>query len=167
MENFDEKPDSPVRIAMNYGAVIAVLMLGVSFVGWQKISWIVFLFGIYKGMKRYRRELGGAIDYFRALLAGFQTAFFTSSILAFVAYVTATLDPSVIDTAIASMEQQLNETNTLLRQFVDASVIQQARKMMSPVMFAALCLFRYCAIGGLASILFAFFVRRLLIFVKY
>ena len=151
-------PVSSTRIAMSVGAVTAALMLVVSAFGWQVVNWIVFLAGIYWGMKRFKNELGGIIVYFRALSAGFQTAFFASLIMAFFSYVSATLEPSLIDATLATVEQQL-KTYSVSSALVEESV-QQWREMLSPMVIAAITIFSYSTIGGLLSIVFAFFVRN-------
>ena len=149
---------SPMRIATNVGAVVAILMLCASLFGWQKIGWFIFVIGIYSGMKRYRKEIGGCIGYFRALQAGFQTSFFASLILAFVAYVSATFDPASLETALEMIEQRII-TSGLQSELI----MPQMRENLTPTMFAASAVFAYCAIGGLVSIVGAFFVKKHLI----
>ena len=147
-----------MRIATNVGAVVAILMLCASFFGWQKIGWFIFVMGVYSGMKRYRREIGGCIGYFRALQAGFQTSFFASLILAFVVYVSATFNPAMIDAALEVFEQRI-ATSGLQSELI----MPQMRNNLTPTMFAASAIFAYCAIGGLVSIVAAFFVKKHLI----
>ena len=149
---------SPTRIATNTGVCIAALMLIFSALGWQKMSWITFFSGIYFGMKFFKRELGGIIVYYRALSAGFQSAFFTSFIIAFFAYLNVYFEPSLIETTIETMEQQMR-TYGIPAVTID-SVIQQWRGILSPAVIAGATIFAYSATGGLAAILLAFLVRN-------
>ena len=71
-------------------------MLAVSSLGWQILGWLVFVGGIYYGMKRFRKEMYGSISYFKALNCGIQTAFFASVICAFFVYMSTTVEPSLI-----------------------------------------------------------------------
>ena len=156
---------SPMRTAMNAGVVIAAFMLLCFFSGWQRLSWFIFAIGIYYSMKHYRKELGGCISYPMALLAGFQTALFTSFILAFVVYVTVTYEPSVIGATIDAMEQQM-KTFEVPQGLFEASILQ-LREMLTPVVFAAMYIFTYSTMGGFVSIFCALFVKKNIIFVKY
>jgi len=158
MEPIIEIPDSPTRIAMRGGVFTATLMLIFSALGWQLMSWLAFIFGIYMGMKAYKSVRGGIIIYSQALSAGFQTAFFTSFILAFFAYVSVTINPSGIDITLEAMEQQL-KTYTL-SPVIAESIVQQWREILSPVMVAAITIFAYSAAGGLVAVLLAFFVKN-------
>ena len=158
MDKPTELPISPTRTAMTIGAITAALMLVVSAVGLQFIGWLVFVGGIYYGMKRFKKELGGIIVYFSALNAGFQTAFFASIILAFVVYVTTTLEPSLIAEMLDSMEQQL-KTSGVSSGLVEIAV-KQWNEILSPLVFAVITIFGYSLTGGLASLVCAFFVRN-------
>ena len=151
-----------MRIAMNVGAVIACFMLCASLFGWQRISWIIFVFGIFSGMKRYRKELGGCIGYFRALLAGFQTSFFASLILAFVTYVSVTYNPAVVNEAVEMFEQRIVSSG-----LQPELIVPHVRKILTPTMFAASAVFSYCSIGVLVSTVLAFFVKKQLAYVNY
>ena len=158
MDTSTEISVSPTRIAMNVGAFTAALMLVASSLGWQIVGWFIFVVGIYWGMKRFKNECGGIITYFRALNAGFQTAFFASLILAFVSYMTVTLEPSVIDATLESVEQQL-KTYDLPSELVETA-IRQWREMLSPTVLGLMTIFMYSATGGFLGIVFAFFVKN-------
>lgn len=148
----------PTRMAMTIGAVTAILMLLVSVTGWQILGWIAFAGGIYYGMKCYRRETGGIVTYFKALMPGVQTAFFASLIIAFVRYVTATMNPSIIEDMFMMMEQKLI-TFDIPSELAEMT-IQQVREFMSPTVIAVCTVIGYSAIGGFLSIVFAFFVQN-------
>ena len=158
MNTSSENNLSPTRIAMNVGAVGAGLALLVSAFGWQTMSWIVFVCGIYFGMKRFRRELGGFIIYIKALSAGFQTAFFMSFILAFFTYISVYMEPKLVETTLNAMEQQL-KTYGIPSMMTD-SIVAQWRNILSPVVIGALTMLSYCFIGGLLSVFCAFFVKN-------
>jgi len=153
---------SPMRVAMNVGAVTAILMLITALAGWQKISWFIFAIGICSGMKRHRSELGGCISYFRALQAGFQTAFYTSLIIAFAVYVMVTFKPALIDSTLEIVEQQVLSSG-----LSPEVILPQMKKTLTPVMLGLSAIFAYCAMGGIVSFILAFFVKKHLIFVKY
>jgi len=84
-------PVSATQTATTVGAVTAVLMLVVFAFGWKIAGWLIFSGSIFWGMKRVKNECGRSITCFRALNAGFQTAFFASIILAFVGYMVTKL----------------------------------------------------------------------------
>jgi hypothetical protein len=157
MESSSEWPVSPTRTAMTIGAVTASLMLLVSTFGWQIAGWLIFLGGVYWGMKRFRNELGGNITWIRAWNAGFQTSFFASLIMAFVGYMTTKLEPSIIAEMLDAVALQLKAYP--LPEGIADMVMQRWREILSPVMFAAIIIFMYSAIGCLASMIYAFFVH--------
>jgi len=143
---------------MTIGAVTGALMLAVLAFGLQIMGWLVFVGGIYYGMIRFRRETGGSISYFRALYAGFQTAFFTSVILAFASYVSTTLDTSLIVAILEIAEQRLLASG-VPSGLVDTTM-QQWREILSPMAFAVIIIFTYSTTGGFAGMLCALFVYR-------
>ena len=149
---------SPTRVAMNAGALTAVLMLVISVMGLRIVELIVFMCGIYIGMKMFKNELGGIIVYTRALNAGFQTAFYASLILAFSAYVVTTLDPMSIPEILNAMEQQLKMSNA--QPELVETVMYKWREILSPNVFAGINILIYTLIGSLVSLLLAFFVRN-------
>jgi len=148
--------ESPTRTAMTVGAITAALMLAVLTLGLQIAGWLVFAGGIFWGMKRFKNECGGVITYFRAWIAGFQTAFFASIILAFIAYVTTTWNPSLITAMLDAVEQQL--TTMEVPSGLIEPAMQQWREIFSPMVFGIIIIFMYSAIGFFVSILCAFFV---------
>jgi len=156
MESSSVWPVSPTRTAMTVGAFTAALMLIVSAVGWQIVGWLVFLGGIYWGMKRFKTERGGIITWFRAMNAGFQTAFFASVIMAFVGYMTTKLDPSLITEMLNMVEMQL-KTSGIPEGLIE-SAMRQWREILSPVVFAVIIIFMYSALGCIASAVYALFV---------
>ena len=149
---------SPTRTAMNVGAIIAALMLVVNAIGWQILGWIVFIGGIYYGMKSFRKASEGYISYFGALNAGIQSAFFASLILAFVGYVTAKLEPATIDATLDMMEQQLKSYD--LPVGLAETAIRQWREMLTPVVLGLITILMFSAAGCMVSIVCAFFVRK-------
>ena len=156
MESSEVCPVTPTRTAMTIGAFTAALMLIVSTFGWQMVGWLIFLGGVYWGMKRFRNELGGMITWFRAMNAGLQTAFFASFIIAFVGYMTTKLEPSLINEMLDTVELQLKAYS--LPEGLAESVMQQWRELLSPMVFALIIIFMYSAIGCIASIIYALFV---------
>jgi hypothetical protein len=149
---------SPTRVAMNTGALTAILMLVVFAFGWQVVGWLVFVCGVYLGMKAFRNELGGIIVYSKALNAGFQTAFFASLILAFSAYVTTTMKPILIKEMLETMEQQLT-LSSAPAELVEPAMLYW-RETLSPVVFGGINILMYTVIGTLLGIVLAFFVRN-------
>jgi len=158
MESSRELRLSPMRGAMNIGAVTAGIMLLFSAFSLPILGWFVFLGGIYFGMRTYRKVLGGAIVYSEALNIGFQTAFFSSTILAFFVYVTATIEPSVIVALVDAAEVQL-KTSGVPSGLVEA-MVQQWHETLTPIILAIIAILMYTAVGGFAGILLAFFVRN-------
>ena len=149
---------SSTRTAMTVGAVIAALMLTVFALGFQILGWLVFLGGIYYGMKRFRKEMGGSISYFKALNCGIQTAFFASVICAFFVYVSATMEPSLIDKTLDAVEQQL-KTYDIPSALIESST-QQMRETLSPFVLGVFTIFMYCTAGCIAGVVCAFFAQK-------
>jgi len=157
MESSEDLPVSPTRTAMTIGAVTAALMLVVSVLGWQLAGWLMFLGGIYWGMRRFKNERGGTITWISAWIAGLQTAFFASIILAFFAYMTTKLEPSLITAILDMMEQQLKTSG--FPEGLTEMAMQQWRELFSPIVFAVIIIFLYSAIGCFASMIYALFVN--------
>jgi len=157
MESSEILPVSPTRTAMTVGAFTAAVMLVVSTLGWQMTGWLMFLGGIYWGMRRFKNECGGMITWFRAMNAGLQTAFFASLILAFVAYMATKLDPSIIPALLDVVEKQLKTSG--FPEGLTEMAMQQWREILSPMVFALIIIFMYSSIGCVISIFCAFFVQ--------
>jgi hypothetical protein len=158
MDTAAELPVSPTRTAMTVGAVTAALMLVVLTFGLQILGWIVFAGGIYYGMKRFRKEAGGRIGYFGALNTGIQTAFFASLICAFFIYLSATLEPSLIDQMLDAAEQRLQTSGVSTVLIENAT--QQLRAALSPVVLAAVTVLMYSAIGCIVGAVCAIFMQN-------
>ena len=149
---------SPTRTAMTVGAITAVLMLLVFRSGIQILGWIVFVGGIYYGMNRFRKEIGGSITYFKALNCGIQTAFFASVICAFSVYLFASLEPTLFDKTLDAVEQQL-KTYDMPSALIE-NATQQMRSMLSPFVLGVLTIFMYSAAGCFAGLVCAFFAQK-------
>jgi len=149
---------SPTRGAMTIGAFTAGVMLVVRIFNAPVLEWLIFVGGIYFGMRTYKNVLGGIIIFSRALNVGFQTAFFASLILAFFAYATTTFEPSLMNTMFEYAEQQLKASD-FPPALVDTAV-QRLREFFSPLTFAIVTIFAFSAIGGLVSIVCALFVKN-------
>jgi hypothetical protein len=158
MDTSAEPPVSPTRTAMTIGAITAALMLLIFATGLQIIGWLVFAGGMYYGMKRFRKEAGGYISYFRALFAGVQTAFFASIILAFIHYVTATMEPALIDTMLDMMDQQLKAPG--VPSGLAEMTMQWWREILSPAVLGVITIFMCTATGSIVAIVCAFFIRN-------
>jgi len=143
---------------MTVGAITAALMLVFFNLGWQLLGWIVLVGGIYYGMKNFRKELGGCISYFKALYCGVQTAFFASVICAFFIYLTATLEPSLIDKTLDAVELQLRTYDMPSALIEDTT--QQMRTMLTPFVFGIMTIFTYSVVGCIASVVCAFFAQN-------
>ena len=149
---------STTRTAMTIGAVTAAAMLVVTAVGLQIFGLLVFVGGIYSGMKKFRKEAGGFIGYFEAFIVGIQTAFFASVILAFFTYVSATVEPAEIAAMLNDMEQQLISLN--YPSGLTETLMQQLRETLSPLILAVAAIFSYNVIGGIIAAICAIFIRN-------
>jgi len=158
MDTTPELRISPTRGAMTVGAAIAALMLVVSVVGWQIVGWLVFVGGIFFGMRIYKRVHGGIIVYSGALNIGCQTAFFASLIMAFVGYVSTTFEPSLITSMLDVAELQMKASGFPER--LVETAVQQWREILTPMVLGVMIIFMYSIVGCLASIILAFFVRN-------
>lgn len=143
---------------MTCGAVVAALMLVGFATGWGLIGWMFFVGGIYYGMKRFRNEAGGNINYVKALYTGTQTAFFTSLILAFAGYVTTTLDPTIIPAILDMMAQRLRAAS--VPQAIAEAVVQQWREILSPLVISMLGVCAYTIAGFVIAAVAAAFVQN-------
>ena len=85
-------------------------------------------------------------------------AFFASIILAFVSYVSTTMEPSLIDTTLNAMEQQLKTTN--VPSGLVEMVMQQWREILSPVILAVATIFMCSAIGCMIAVVCALFIQN-------
>ena len=150
---------STTRGAMTIGAATAGTMLIVGLFKLQILEWIVFLGGIYYAMTVYRKVLGGIIVYADALVIGIKTAFFASLILAFVAYMNATLEPTSLAALIDAAEEQMLKTSGMQSGMVE-NAVQRWREMLTPALLGGIVIFMYSAAGGLTSIIFAIFARN-------
>jgi len=158
METSSELRISPTRGAMTVGAVVAGIMLILSSFGFQLLSWIAFIGGIYYGMRIYRKALGGIVSYPKVLNVGFQTAFFASLILAFFTYLSTKTNSSLIPSMIDTYEEKM-KTSDMPVEMIEY-VVQLYRKMLSPLTFAGITILMYSVIGGILSAILALFVRN-------
>ena len=147
-----------MRGAMNIGAATAGVMLILNAFNLPVLGWLIFFCGIYFGMNTFRKVLGGIIIYSKALNVGFQTAFFTSLILAFFAYLSAMLEPSVIEALIDAAEEQLKTSGVQSESIV--AMVQQWRTSLTPVVLAIITIVMYTAVGGIVGVVLAFLVRN-------
>ena len=158
MESTVELRVSPVRGAMNIGAVVAGVMLIFSALKMPVMGWLIFIAGIYFGMRTFLRVLGGMIIYSKALNVGFLTAFFASLILAFFTYMSTTLDSSLIPAILDAMEKQMSTSG--FPSGLTEDMVQQWRETLTPVVLAILTILMYTAIGGIIGVILALFVKN-------
>lgn len=158
MHTQDELPVAITPLAMTVGAFTAVLMLVFSAVGWQFMVWFIFMFGVWYGMRFWRKEKVGSISYFLALNIGAKTAFYTSLIMAFANYVAATLEPSLIIKTLDAVEQRLLtlEVPSLLTE----TAMQQWREILTPLMLGGITIFMYTVFGFFVALFCAFFIKK-------
>jgi len=147
---------SPTKGAMSVGAVAAGLMILVGIFNVPILGWLIFFGGIYLGMRTYRKVLDGMIPYSKALSVGFQTAFFTSLILAFFAYMSTTLDTSLIPAMLEAAEARLKSVG--LQPSFAEFIVQGWREMLSPMILGGIMIIMYSAVGGFISMILAIFV---------
>ncbi len=126
--------------------------------GLQILSVLIFIGGIYYGMKHFRKEIGGYIDYFKAFVVGAQTAFFTSVILAFVFYMAAKIEPQVIEVYLNTSEKMFQSWN--LPSGVVENSMQQMREMLTPGVIAMACIMTYSLVGVFISLICAIFIKN-------
>jgi len=151
----NDRPNlSSTRGAMTIGALTAGVMLLVGALNAQIIGWIVFVLGIFLGIRTWRIVKGWNITYFQAVGVGFKTAFFASLILAFFAYVSTTMDGTLIPALIDSAEEQM--LNSGVSEGMVEIAIQSWREMLSPMVFGGIIIVMYSSTGGLISLLLAY-----------
>ncbi len=163
MDTTSDSSVSPTRTAGTIGAITAFLMLIVPMLPGlnrmaQAVTWAVFIGGIYYGMKYFREKTGGQITYSKISKVGALVAFFASVIPAFVLYMTAKLNPAIMDEFIAAANRVLQSTNMSAAE-VDLGM-KQMNEMMSPVFLAFSVILSYSLLGAIAACILGLFMKN-------
>jgi hypothetical protein len=87
------------------------------------------------------------------LAAGMKTAFFTSVIIAFITYVMAKLDSSVMEIYLQAVSLQLSPE-------IGDTYTEMFREIVSPAFLAACVIISYTLAGSLAALLCAFIAQN-------
>lgn len=166
----EEKKVTPLKNAMNYGAMVGLVLiivsvlfyiLGKSDSGMQTwIAYAVIIAGIVIGTQNYRDNvLGGYISYSQCLSSGTLITFFTAIITAFYTYIFFTfIDASLIDMILEKQMIAMEE------QGMDDEQIEMAmsytRKFMTPLWMSVIGLLFYTFMGFIFSLITSIFLKR-------
>ncbi len=156
------------KSTMHSGAVTAMVMIGFLLLtyileisenkGLGFVSYIILFGGIHWGMKTYKVQSGGFLSYGASFRTGVLVSLFGGIIISFATFLLYTLDPSLMEKAIAMAESTLLENG-----FSEDMVEQQmaaVTKMMTPIGMFWSGIVGYVLLGLLFSAIAAIFVKK-------
>lgn len=170
--NYDMNQQEPskVKSALNFGAILGLILMILSLVTYifemynnklfGYLSWVVMIIGIVIGIKKYRDgALGGFISYGGALGFGVLVSLFASIIVSFVNYVyLGYVDASFIDFQLEQTEIQMIE------QGQSEEAIEMAmswtRKFVSPMGIFIMGILGTTFLGLIVSLIAAAFLKN-------
>ena len=169
-ENLSQMPITPVKNAMNYGAIVGLAMVIISILfyimGQESSEWgayvhyIILTLGMVLGIKHFRDNInGGYLSYGKCLANGVMIGFFASLITSFYSYVFFTfIDPSIIQVMLDQAEQNLIDAGTADEEIEMAMVY--TKKFMTPLLLTVATLFSYTLLSFLFSLIISIFLKR-------
>ncbi|MCD6331651.1 MAG: DUF4199 domain-containing protein [Bacteroidales bacterium] len=158
------------RQAMNYGLVMALVLILLSLTVWalklesaawfQYFNWAVLITVLYIFLKNFRdRYHAGVIRYGQAVGAGVLIFFFASVIYALYTVIyNAYIDPHAIDRSLDLLEELYNQ-----RGFSEAQIeaaMNLAQRMRTPALLAFSAVFGTTLTGLILSLIVSIFVQR-------
>jgi len=166
----EEGKVTPLKNAMNYGAVVGLVLIIVSVLfhilgksdsdmqTW--VAYAVIIAGIVIGTQNYRDNvLGGYITYAQCLSSGTLIALFSSIITAFYTYIFFTfIDASLID-MILEKQMIVMEEKGLDDEQIEMAM-KYTRKFMTPLWMSVIGLLSYTFMGFIFSLVTSFFLKR-------
>ncbi len=165
-----EQQPSMAKSAMNYGAIIGLVLIALSLVSFlignyeskliQYLSYAVMIGGLYWAIKSYRdKECGGFIAYSKALGFGVLTALFFGIITAFFTYIYIKfVDDTLIQFALEQSRLQLEERG-MSEDDIDAAM-QMSKSFTSAGFIASMALIGNIVIGFLISLIVGLVVKK-------
>ncbi|WP_053180726.1 DUF4199 domain-containing protein [Sunxiuqinia dokdonensis] len=157
------------KSAMTYGIYLAVALILYNVVLYVLgesmnqtlglVTWVIMAVGIYLCQKSYRdTELGGYIDYSKALGFGVAIMLFAGVLNALYSVILMKVDPSL-------MEQiRIMQEEALMQQGLSDDQIEAAGEMMnkfqSPLLIVISSLFTFAFIGFIISLVTSIFIKR-------
>ena len=169
-ENLSQMPITPVKNAMNYGAIVGLAMVIISILfyimGQESSEWgayvhyIILTLGMVLGIKHFRDNInGGYLSYGKCLANGVMIGFFASLITSFYSYVFFTfIDPSIIQVMLDQAEQNLIDAGTADEEIEMAMVY--TKKFMTPLLLTVATLFSYTLLSFLFSLVISVFLKK-------
>jgi hypothetical protein len=123
------------------------------------ITWVIMAVGIYLCQKDYRdKELGGYIDYSKALGFGVAIMLFAGVLNALYTVVLMKIDPSLIDQIRIMQEEALMQQGMSDDQIEMASAMMS--KLQSPLIIVVSSLFSFALIGFIISLITSIFIKQ-------
>lgn len=157
------------KSAMTYGIYLAVALILYNVVLYVLgesmnktlglVTWVIMAVGIYLCQKDYRdKELGGFIDYSKALGFGVAIMLFAGVLNALYTVILMKIDPSLME-QIRVMQEE-----ALMQQGMSDDQIEMAGEMMSkfqsPLVLVISSLFTFAFIGFIISLVTSIFIKR-------
>lgn len=161
---------SPVKNAMNYGAIIGIALIIISLLFYMMndtaseiqgyLSYLVLGVGIYIGVKNHRdNELSGLMSYGKALGSGTLISFFASIIAAFYIYLFVKyFDESMIQIMLDMEENKLIDANMPDKEIKTSMNI--LKMVFTPIGLAIASVATYTLIGFIISLVTSAFLKK-------
>ena len=161
---------SPVKNAMNYGAIIGIALIIISLLFYMMnettseiqnyLGYLVLAVGVYLGVKNYRdNELNGLMSYGKALGSGTLISFFASIIMAFYLYIFIFfIDPSLVDVILEQAENDMIDAGQSDEQI--ALAMKYTRMFVTPFWMSIMSVVVYTVIGFVFSLIIAIFLKK-------
>jgi hypothetical protein len=157
------------KSAMTYGIYLAVAMIlfnVILYVLGQStnktmgiIAYVILGAGIYICQVQYRNnELGGYIDYSKALGFGVAIMLFTGVLNTVYTLILMKIDPSIMEQIRIMQEEAMMQRGMTDEQIEVAG--QMMSKMQNPVVMAVLSLFSFAIFGFIISLVTSIFVKK-------
>lgn len=170
MESTQTTPPTKLSSALNFGAVLGLILAALSIVTYlfqlyenQMFGWfgnLIFIVGIVIGIKRRREsELGGYISYGEALGYGTLCALFAGIIVAFVSYIYLQfVDGSMIEYLLNNQEKAFYNSGQSSEDV--ESMMKNVKMMMNPGAISMIALFGYVFFGLVVSLIASAFLKK-------
>ena len=166
----NEESPSKLKHALNFGAVLGLILLGLTLVTYLLemyenkifgyINYLIIIGGIIFGIKKFRDEVkGGFISYSGALGYGVMIVLFASIITSFGNFIYLSyVDNTFIEVALENAEIQMIENGTPDEQ-VDMAM-SMTKKMLSPIGIFIFGILGLTLFGLIVSLIAAAFLKK-------
>jgi hypothetical protein len=171
-QNIETQKISVARNAMNYGAMIGVVLVLISLVFYilgmennNVVGWIQFLFllaGLVLSILYYRKNVeGGYITYGKSLGTGVLTGLFASIIVGLYIYVFFKfIDPAAVDKIITKAEEAIINKNPDISDADLEKIMNMQHNFMTPLWMAFISMITFTFYSFIASLVISIFTRK-------